>query len=597
VYTKCLKNGDRKNVFDDGVPLLPKSRTSKQKIEISMNMIRIAFVVVIANLAFLTSSATLAQNSIWNGGPSGTWNSNTWTNGIPGVQTNATAVFSNFPGLNVISLAGPVAVPFNGINASNGNLLDLRLNGLSMTFTSSAQLSGSIVISSNAGGTGITSPTFAFTGLNLELKQGGTLTANSVSSSATGTVTLSTGGTLNLNSTGVISLPSVVYVFNGGTLNSAGTYQLNSGQSLSGYGALNSRFTGLAASNLAVSNGNLLVGSSNPDGFATSGNVTVASGRTLQVNDSNFATFGGNTQLQGGTIENVNSALFSGIAITSGATLTGYGLLNGRVTADVGSTIVASGGNLTIGDASKLSFFSSGDLHTGDQTVTLRGTNRATLGSVTSLGNLSAGVLVVDRGALVDFGRVLVGHGTVDSINTLANAMIINGDVIGNSTLDRITFDGYVKGMGTFENVTMNGTFAPGLSPSLLFTNNLALGNSSVLEMEIGGLVAGTEHDKLIDSGMLQLDGTLKLVLFNGYVPVAGDSFDLLDWTTFSGGFSDIDLSQAVLSSGLSWDLSNLYSSGVVNVAAVPEPTSFALLATFGIVTLVSRVRQSRVRA
>ncbi len=562
-----------------------------------MNMIRIAFFVAIANLAFLTSSATLAQNSIWNGGPSGNWNNSTWAGGIPGVQTNSTAVFTNYPGLNSISLVGPVAVPFNGINASNGNLLDLRLNGLSMTFTSSAQLSGSIVISSNAGGTGITSPTFAFTGLNLELKQGGTLTANSVSNSAAGSVILSTGGTLNLNSTGVISLPSVVYVFNGGTLNSAGTYQLNSGQSLSGYGALNSRFTGFAASNLSVSNGNLLVGSSNPDGFATSGNVTVASGRTLQVNDSNFATFGGNTQLQGGTIENVNSALFSGIAMTSGATLTGYGLLNGRVTADVGSTIVASGGNLTIGDASKLSFFSSGDLHTGDQTVTLRGTNRATLGSVTSLGNLSAGVLVVDRGALVDFGRVLVGHGTVDSINTLANAMIINGDVIGNSTLDRITFDGYVKGMGTFENVTMNGTFAPGLSPSLSFTNNLALGNSSVLEMEIGGLVAGTEHDKLIDSGMLQLDGTLKLVLFNGYVPVAGDSFDLLDWTTFSGGFSDIDLSQAVLSSGLSWDLSNLYSSGVVNVAAVPEPTSFALLVTFGIVTLVSRIRQSRVRA
>ena len=48
------------------------------------------------------------------------------------------------------------------------------------------------------------------------------------------------------------------------------------------------------------------------------------------------------------------------------------------------------------------------------------------------------------------------------------------------------------------------------------------------------------------------------------YLPNAGASFDLLDWTSyFSGTFSNILLPAL---SGLTWDTSQLYSTGVISV-------------------------------
>jgi hypothetical protein len=400
---------------------------------------------------------------------------------------------------------------------------------------------------------------------------------------------LSTGGVLNLNTAGYIDLPQVNFNFNGGALNSTGTFRLNSGQGLSGFGSLNANFLGSIDSSLTVVNGQLTVGNdTSPNGFATSGNVTINQDGVLQVNDSNFATFGGNVLLDGGIMQTSNYNPLAGISFLSGSTLTARGTVDARVIADAGSTISNLWGNLTLGNANKLSFFSAGDLLVGGggDSVTLLGINRATLGIVTSM---SGGTLIVDRGAFVDFGRVMMGNGSVNSINSLANAMIINGDVIGQSPTSRITFEGYVKGLGTFNNVTMNGTFSPGLSPAITFSNNLGLGSNSILEMEIAGLNPGTEHDKLIDSGNLMLNGTLKLVLLNGFSPNVGDQFDLFDWNTLVGSFLTIDLSQAVLGTGLYWDMGQLYTNGVLSVSAVPEPAGVAIF--WGLLYLVPRRR------
>ncbi len=171
--------------------------------------------------------------------------------------------------------------------------------------------------------------------------------------------------------------------------------------------------------------------------------------------------------------------------------------------------------------------------------------------------------------------------------------MIINGDVLGDSVTNRITFNGYVKGLGTFENVTMNGTFAPGLSPTISNVNNLNLGTNSILDMEIGGLVAGTQFDKLIDAGNLSFDGTLKITLINGFNPTLGQSFDLFDWTVLSGNFSSFDFSFASLDSGLVWDTSNLYSNGSITVSAVPEPSAILYLFATGALASLPRRRKA----
>jgi hypothetical protein len=76
-------------------------------------------------------------------------------------------------------------------------------------------------------------------------------------------------------------------------------------------------------------------------------------------------------------------------------------------------------------------------------------------------------------------------------------------------------------------------------------------------------------------------------------MPGFGDSFQIIEVSgTWSGQFGTFNL--PTLSSGLAWDLSDLYSSGTIGIAqAVPEPGSGLLLAAglFALVTLRNRRR------
>jgi hypothetical protein len=55
--------------------------------------------------------------------------------------------------------------------------------------------------------------------------------------------------------------------------------------------------------------------------------------------------------------------------------------------------------------------------------------------------------------------------------------------------------------------------------------------------------------------------------------PSLGNQFDILDWGTLNGTFAVIQL--PALSGGLSWDTSQLYSSGVLNVVAASLPGDY----------------------
>jgi hypothetical protein len=61
----------------------------------------------------------------------------------------------------------------------------------------------------------------------------------------------------------------------------------------------------------------------------------------------------------------------------------------------------------------------------------------------------------------------------------------------------------------------------------------------------------------------------LDVTLTGGFVPSAGQSFDILDWGSLSGAFSSLNLPS--LSSGLSWNTSQLYATGVLSVAPAME--------------------------
>ena len=107
--------------------------------------------------------------------------------------------------------------------------------------------------------------------------------------------------------------------------------------------------------------------------------------------------------------------LILGVSLGASETILGHGTINGRVAADVGSTIQAQDGNLTLGDAnSTTGFVTHGEILTNANTVTLNDANQAVLGSLTLLGSgTTSGTLIAANGAVVDFGGNVVGFGTL----------------------------------------------------------------------------------------------------------------------------------------------------------------------------------------
>jgi hypothetical protein len=99
---------------------------------------------------------------------------------------------------------------------------------------------------------------------------------------------------------------------------------------------------------------------------------------------------------------------------------------------------------------------------------------------------------------------------------------------------------GSLGGAEVAADVVVEGTLSPGFSPGLLeIDGNLT--QLGTLQIELGGTLAGIQHDVLSVSGTLTLDGTLELILYGGFEPAPGDTFDILDWGgRVAGGVSDV---------------------------------------------------------
>lgn len=113
------------------------------------------------------------------------------------------------------------------------------------------------------------------------------------------------------------------------------------------------------------------------------------------------------------------------------------------------------------------------------------------------------------------------------------------------------------------------------------------LGRNNVLSLDIGGtnrstINAENEFDWIFFRGGVELDGTLALRLDPAFNPKPGDTFDLLDWSWKAGHFHTIDLSNAQLPNGWTWDTTDIdfqaNPSGNGSVTIVPEPASLATL-------------------
>ncbi|MCC7414347.1 MAG: PEP-CTERM sorting domain-containing protein [Gammaproteobacteria bacterium] len=169
--------------------------------------------------------------------------------------------------------------------------------------------------------------------------------------------------------------------------------------------------------------------------------------------------------------------------------------------------------------------------------------------------------------------------GDTEIVNHIPGRLVIGPD----ATLDgngSVVITGPAGG-----DVLVMGTLSPGNSPGwLTIAGDLRLAGpqfgvgSSRLLIELGGHQAGAQYDVLEVLGNLHLSqALLEISLVNGFVPVAGASFEFLRvHGTITGGFTALvdHTGLGLTLAGLSFDGGNVSLS----VTAVPEPGTYVLL-------------------
>jgi T5SS/PEP-CTERM-associated repeat protein len=208
-------------------------------------------------------------------------------------------------------------------------------------------------------------------------------------------------------------------------------------------------------------------------------------------------------------------------------------------------------------------------------------------GEMTPLG--FAGNILLDTGAVMTVqngGQVETG---VLQVQNGSRVLLDNGDLF--VSLFDLLPGATLAGNGTIAgDVVNNGVIVPGQSPGkLAISGDYTQSADGRLEIELAGYGPGTQFDLLEIGGTATLGGTLQVSLLGGFLPGLADTFDFLtagsiegtfDQVLFGGGTVDV----TYLASGLR--LSNF------NLAAVPEPGTWAMLLTGAAAAVALRRRQ-----
>lgn len=221
--------------------------------------------------------------------------------------------------------------------------------------------------------------------------------------------------------------------------------------------------------------------------------------------------------------------------------------------------------------------------------ITKRGTSTVTLTGE----NTYSGDTIIEEGTLA-----LSGDGSISDssfIDVKAGAVF---DVSGRTGGALTLVDGQLLGgSGEVTGTVIAGsgsTISPGASPGILtIDGDLTLQSGSSLLIELAGETEGTEHDKVVVTGLLGAGGDLTVSLDGGFAldNSLDYTFDILDFDSSSGQFANLFL--PTFSNGRIWDSGDLYSEGVLRLsaAAVPEPGCLALLG-LGVLGFAGRRRR-----
>jgi len=383
------------------------------------------------------------------------------------------------------------------------------------------------------------------------------------------TITRTGDGRMNINATG-----SLATTFSNGTLSlDKGTTEFRSGTNAS---VVTQTFT------VRVNPGATFIttrGSGLLETFNWNGNIQLSGGLWQMAGSANPVNVGGAISALAPSV--ISYAAGSGTTAVNhviSAPITGSANLSIQNTSpNPNHRIQLSGNN------SAYSGTLSIDGASGARTVQLASSQA---GSSLATWNIATGNSLeiaanVTLGNVAGAGKLLV----TNSILTLAGANAFSGETM----LVGATLGGQASLAGS---VTASGTsmISPGNSPGTLgIGGSLNLQNSSVYLAEIVSL-ASMDLISLSSatSADLIFNGALQVALLNGFKPVWGDSFKLMEWNenyTVSGSPS---FNLPALSAGLEWKTDSLLKDGTISV--IPEP-SVPLLALASLLALLRRRR------
>ncbi len=343
-------------------------------------------------------------------------------------------------------------------------------------------------------------------------------------------------------------------------------------------------------------------------------------GSSLTTTNQITVGYEGNGELTIAGLATVNSG--PGASPTNSAlilgNISGEGILNisdqGRYEADGGSDVIIgyvgkgtaainSGGVLVARDMEiARNAGSEGEVSVTGGNGSLVQLDRALFvgGSDTAAGGLARVEVLEDSQLLVGEKIQLWKSDSVISVVS-ANESVIGGAVgVGivnqallSSGVLSVFDNGILQGAGTLEgslSVYSGGVVAPGNSPGILtVTGTTKLETGSILDMEIGGQLVGTEYDQLATGAFESDGGTIRVTLIGLFVPSLGQTFQIVDAGMFDVGNVFFDFTNAALDPGLSWSTDAFDINGSISV--IPEPSVVCLL---GIGALMLLRRQRR---